>query len=180
MASVGAVDNRGDPLASDQEDLLQRSRSEPLPNRPAFRLGSPTPFPAFRERAVAHSIPATLPFAFERSRSSSPSAKPVSWLERHVGEMVAGAAGNLALALSEFQDRGLTTHTKMAGGDAIFQLFRLRQMMVGTWDFDRIAREHGRAVLRETCGADIDARTIDMLVDAVLEILAKVVRDQLN
>ena len=180
MASVGAVDNRGDPLASDQEDLLQRSRSEPLPNRPAFRLGSPTPFPAFRERAVAHSIPATLPFAFERSRSSSPSAKPVSWLERHVGEMVAGAAGNLALALSEFQDRGVTGRTKKAGGEAIWQLYRLRQSLITDLDFDSIARTHGRAVLRECCGNDITDAFVDLLVDTVLEILAKVTRDQLN
>ena len=33
--------------------------------------------------------------------------------------MVAGAAGVIALALSEFQDRGLTPRTKMAGGEAI-------------------------------------------------------------
>jgi hypothetical protein len=94
--------------------------------------------------------------------------------------MVAGAAGNLALALSEFQDCGLTTHTKMAGGDAIFQLFRLRQMMVGTWDFDRIAREQGVTALRTACDGEIRPEIADMLVDSVIEILRKVTRDQLN
>ena len=94
--------------------------------------------------------------------------------------MVAGAAGNLALALSEFQDRGLTTHTKMAGGDAIFQLFRLQQYMIGTWDFDAIARTHGRAVLCECCGSDVTDDTVDLLVDCTLESLRKVTRDQLH
>lgn len=94
--------------------------------------------------------------------------------------MVAGAAGMIALALSEFQDRGLTTHTKMAGGEAIAALFRLRQYMIGTWDFDRMAREHGVAVLRECCGSDVTDTTVDALVDETLAILAKVVRSNLN
>ena len=107
-------------------------------------------------------------------------AKPVSWIERHVGEMVAGAAGNFALALSEFQDRGVTGGTKMAGGEAIWQLYRLRQALIADLDFDSIARTHGRAVLRECCGRDVTDATVDMLVDSVLDILRKVVRDQLN
>ena len=73
--------------------------------------------------------------------------------------MVVGAAGTIALALSEFQDRGLTTHTKMAGGEAIAKLYKLRQYMIGTWDFDTIARTHGRAVLREACGSDVSTRS---------------------
>ena len=60
--------------------------------------------------------------------TTTATAKPVS------GEMVAGAAGTIALALSEFQDRGLTTSTKMAGGEAIAKLYKLRQYMIGTWD----------------------------------------------
>jgi hypothetical protein len=35
-------------------------------------------------------------------------------------------------------------------------------------------------VLRETCGTDVDARTIDVLVDEVLAILSKVVRAAAN
>ena len=107
-------------------------------------------------------------------------SKPASFLERHVGEMVAGAAGNLALALSEFQDRGVTGGTKKAGGEAIWQLYRLRQSLITDLDFDSIARTHGRAVLRECCGNDITDAFVDLLVDTVLEILAKVTRDQLN
>ena len=101
-------------------------------------------------------------------------------LEAHVGAVVAAAAGAIAAALGEFQEGALTTSTKMAGGNAIFQLFRLRQYMIGRWDFDTIARTHGRAVLRECCGSDITDATVDALVDETLAILAKVVRSQLN
>jgi hypothetical protein len=52
--------------------------------------------------------------------------------------------------------------------------------MIGTWDFDGMARTHGRAVLRECCGTDITDAAVDALVDETLAILAKVVRDQLN
>ena len=107
-------------------------------------------------------------------------SKPVSGLERHVGEMVAGAAGIFALAVSEFQNRRLTTRTKMANGNAIFQLYRLRCYLIGSFDFDTIARTHGRAVLRECCGRDVTDDTVDMLIDSVLEILRKVTHDQLN
>ena len=94
--------------------------------------------------------------------------------------MVAGAAGNLALALSEFQERGVTGGTKKAGGEAIWQLYRLRQSLITDFDFDSIARTHGRAVPRECCGRDVTDATVDMLVDSVLEILRKVTHDQLN
>jgi hypothetical protein len=68
----------------------------------------------------------------------------------------------------------------MAGGDLIAELFRLRQFMVGTWDFDAMARAHGAAVMREACGSDVTPATIDELVTEVLDILRKVVRAQLN
>ena len=126
-----------------------------------------------------HSPDAVTPLSPAPS-SSSATAKPASWLERHVGEMVAGAAGTIALALSEFNDGALTPRTKMQGGDAIAKLYKLRQFMIGTWDFDRIAREHGRAVLRECCGNNVKDATVDALVSEALAILAKVVRDQLN
>ena len=96
--------------------------------------------------------------------------------------MVAGAAGNLALALSEFQDRGVTGGTKKAGGEAIWQLYRLRQSLITdfSFNFDRVAKEHGRAVLREACGRDVTDAFVDVLIDTVLEILRKVTHDQLN
>ena len=77
-----------------------------------------------------HPTPSVIPLA-----TSTATTKPASFLERHVGELVAGAAGTIALALPEFQDRGLTRATKMAGGEAIAQLFKPRQFMMGTWEF---------------------------------------------
>ena len=83
-------------------------------------------------------------------------------------------------ALREYQTGGLTRQTKMAGGDLICELFKLRQFMIADWPFDQIAREHGAMVLRETCGSDVDVKTIDILVDEVLDLLRKVVRSAAN
>jgi hypothetical protein len=86
---------------------------------------------------------------------------------------VAAAAGAIAEALGEFQDGGLTSSTKMQGGELIAQLFRLRQFLIADFpDFDSIARTHGTAALR---ACDVAPATADALVDEV-----KVVRDQLN
>ena len=52
--------------------------------------------------------------------------------------------------------------------------------MIGTWDFDTIARAQGTRVLRECCGRDVKDATVDALVDETLAILAKVVRSNLN
>jgi len=66
-------------------------------------------------------------------------------------------------------------------GDCIAQLYTVRQFLIADFpDFDAIARKHGTLVLRETCGTDVDARTIDVLVDEVLAILSKVVRAAAN
>ena len=54
----------------------------------------------------------------------------------------------------------------------------------GKWplqvDFDSAARVYGEQVLRERCGSDVSAATIDALVAAVIDILGKVVRSQAN
>jgi hypothetical protein len=86
----------------------------------------------------------------------------------------------LAQAFAERQDGGLTRATRTQGGDAIAALFGLRQFMVADWNFDAIVKEHGKLVLREQCGNDISAATIDELVAAVMDILRKVVRSALN
>lgn len=119
--------------------------------------------------------PANTQFAPVRSTAeSSPS------LERHVGELVASAAAAVAEALREFERGKLTGRTKSHGGDLIFELYKLRMFMVGYWDFDRIAVEYGRAVLRETSGSEVDARTIHILVYGVMDILRKVTRAAAN
>ena len=47
-------------------------------------------------------------------------------------------------------------------------------------DFHSAARVYGEQVLRERCGSDVSAATIDALVAAVIDILGKVVRSQAN
>jgi hypothetical protein len=122
-----------------------------------------------------HPTPIVTTHALARS-----AAKPSPTIERYVGELVAAAAGAIVEALHEYRHGGLSPRTKMAGGDLICELFKLRQYMIADWPFDQIAREYGTAALRETCGTDLDARRIDVLVDEVLRLLHKVVRAAVN
>jgi hypothetical protein len=115
--------------------------------------------------------PASLPAA-----SSLPSAL----LLEQVGKLTADAAATAARAWYESQNGGLTTKTKMHGGDQIAQLFGLWQVCAGQVDFYAVARASGIRLLRERYGEDISARTIAALTDTVIEILQKVVRSELN
>lgn len=101
-------------------------------------------------------------------------------IERYVGEMIAAAAVAVAEALREFERGKLSSRTRTAGGDMIFEIYKLRAFMIGTWDFDRIALEYGRKALHEQCGSDADARTIEILIDGVMSILRTVVRAAVN
>src|SRR5262249_58986510 len=68
-------------------------------------------------------------------------------LEHAIGELVAQVAAALAAGLREIQRGKLSSSTKARGGDLIAGLFALRQVMIGTWDFDGICRQHGPAAL---------------------------------
>ena len=118
-----------------------------------------------------HPTAVVTPHASTRTQSSK-----VSSLERYIGLQVAGAAAAVALALGEFEDGGLTSETKMAGADLIAELFRVRQFSLGYWDFDKIAREQGVTALREA--NEMTLATAEKLVDATLNVLAKVTRAQ--
>ena len=108
--------------------------------------------------------------------SLQPSALP---LEQIIGEIAAAAAAGLARALREFQTDGLSFGTKMHVGDLIAQLFELR-FCAGQIDFYAIARAGGARLLQERHGGDLNARTIVVLIDGVLEALRQVVRAELN
>lgn len=112
--------------------------------------------------------------------SPSTTDDPPTSLEHEVGALVAACAAALAAGLREHARGALTARTKARGGDLVAGLFALRQLMIGTWDFDGICREHGAAVLRQTCGSDIDASTIAELIGAVMDILRKVTRAAAN
>jgi hypothetical protein len=105
-------------------------------------------------------------------------AKPSpNTIERHVGEIVAAAACSILKALHEYQNGGLSSRTKMAGGDLLAQLYGLRCFMIDAWDFDAICREHGKLALR---AADFSASTADKLIDEVMILLHKIVRAEAN
>ena len=110
---------------------------------------------------------------------------PFAWqglppsIERCIGELVADACGAIAMALREYQDGGLRAKTKLHGGDLIARLYSLRQYMVGYWDFDAMARTYGKRVLRERYD-DLSDAALDELVSWPLDLLAKVVRSQMN
>jgi len=111
--------------------------------------------------------------------ASSPAKAPApNTLEHLVGCTVAAAAGAIAEALAERQGGGLTPRTRQRGGDLICKLVRLRQLLIVDFpDFDSMARTHGLAALR---ARDVPPTTADVLVDEVLDLLAKISRVALN
>ena len=114
--------------------------------------------------------------------ASLPAASPRSFtqpLEEIIGEIAAGAAVALARALHEFQTDELSFETKMRAGDWIARLFELR-LCAGQTDFYAVARARGARLLQERYGRDVNARTIAVLIDAVIESLQEVVRSELN
>jgi hypothetical protein len=78
--------------------------------------------------------------------------------------------------LREFSNGGL----RVENGELIACLYTPRQVALEEQvDFDSAARVYGEQVLRERCGSDVGAATIE-LVAAVVDILGKVGRAQAN
>jgi hypothetical protein len=128
------------------------------------------------------SSPATTPnlAPTTKSRPASIDKSSAFWLERLIGRNVAAAAAALAEAVAEYQDGGLVPRTKSRAGELIALLFRLQQYAAGILDFNCVAREYGAAALRAACGDELSPRKIDVLIDEVLSILDKVIRENLN
>jgi hypothetical protein len=93
--------------------------------------------------------------------------------------MIVGAcAGTIAEAVGEYQDGRTTGTTKKRGANFIYELYKLREFMLPDFpNFDRIARERGVEAL---VACDVPRGAANICVDAVLEILGNVVRDQLH
>src|SRR5262249_43892845 len=138
----------------------------------ALSLSAPS---SLTPRCAVHptSSDATLPL--EQSRSTAtPILNPI---ERWVGRVTAAAASAILEAMEEFQDRGVSPATKNQIKERFWQLYRIRQLLIPVWDFDAIAREQGVAALR---AADVSPGLAKIAVDAVMETLHKVIRDNLN
>jgi hypothetical protein len=116
--------------------------------------------------------PASLPIA-----SPQPSAPA---LEQVIGEVTANAALAIVRALRH-QNNGLSPRNAASVfGDRVAQLFELQQAYTGRLDFCAAVRIRGAHALQERYGKDINARTIAVLIDAVLEVLRHVVSRELN
>ena len=116
--------------------------------------------------------PASLPAA-----SLQPSALA---LEEIIGEIAAGTALEIARALRYQNDGPSFRNASSAFGDWIARLFALRQVCAGQIDFYAVARARGARLLQQRYGRDINARTIVVLIDGVLESLQHVLRSELN
>ena len=126
------------------------------------------------DHPLASSLVAPAPAISTAVKTTSKSAL----LEAHVGAVVGAAAAALGAAVAESQDGKLTSMTKGQGGQLIYELFRLRQLMIGTFpNFDALAHQCGEETLR-ACG--VPAAAANMLVDEAMKLLEKIVRYQLN
>jgi hypothetical protein len=119
----------------------------------------------------------------EPAPASEPAPAAQTPIEHAIGEAVASAVCAVALGCHEFQNGGLAPATKTAAGDRLAALYHLQQAHAAEIDFDAVAREHGRRVLRTYLDAESyyqrhsqaqgDA-VLDIYLDGALEILAKV------
>jgi hypothetical protein len=147
----------------------------PLASRFRPGLGSVHVLPIAASESVSWNQP---PAITVTPAPASSKADITPTLEHRIGALVAAASIAIAEALDEHRHGALTPRTKTRGGDLICELVRLRQFLIaGLPNFDRVAREHGVAMLR---AADVSPATANVLVDEVMNILHKVVRDNLN
>jgi hypothetical protein len=109
---------------------------------------------------------------------ASPLIAPAQ-LEQVIGEIAAGAAMAIAQALRYQNDGPSFRNAASAFGDWIAQLFELR-LCAGQIDFYAVVRARGAHLLQERYGRDINARTITVLIDAVIEVLQHVARAESN
>jgi hypothetical protein len=151
--------------------FILRASSQPLPAW--IRLGPRPSYCRLRECVVEPTPAITVTPA-----PASSKADITPTLEHRIGALVATAGIAIAEALDEHRHGALSPRTKMRGGDLICELVRLRQFLIaGLPNFDRVAREHGVAMLR---AADVSLATASVLVDEVLDLMHKVTRIALN
>ena len=115
----------------------------------------------------------------ERSRKIQVPPTP---LELRVGKLVALAASALAAAVRDYANGSPTMAPKWRVASLIVELFKLRRLMIDTWDFDRVAHQYGRLALVEACDlvSEAEKALIDELVNSTMEILRKVVLSELH
>jgi hypothetical protein len=97
-------------------------------------------------------------------------------LQLHIGTVVGAVAATIGAALSESQDGKLTALTQGQGGQLIYELYQLRQLLLTSFPhFDDLARQCGIQTLMECAIAPEAAK---FLVDEAMSLLATVVAHQ--
>ena len=124
-----------------------------------------------------HPILAPTVLAPEQSQSTSTATTILTPIESLVGRITAAAACTILEATDEFGDRGLSPATKDQIKERFWTLYRVRQLLVPTWDFDQIARGQGVAALR---AADVAPALAEIAVEETLRVLQLTIRDTLN
>jgi len=120
--------------------------------------------------------------AVENLAPSTPTSPPATTrfarLRVYIGAVVGAAAAAFGAALGESENGGLTEATKVQGGKLLCELFKLRQCIIADFpNFDTLARECGEETLR---ACDVNPATANILVDNVMNILAKITQNRLN
>jgi hypothetical protein len=109
-----------------------------------------------------------------------PDAQQDLAIEKTIGELVATAAGALMQGLAErFEEAPLSCRVKDLCGDAVAQLYVMRQFGFRSCDFDQIARREGKRALRERLAGAPVTPTEEQLSEWIswpLDILSKVVK----
>jgi len=105
--------------------------------------------------------------------------KSAIFLEHHLGALVGATAAMIAEAAGEYENGGLSSEVRGRGGELLWELFKLRNFMIADWpNFYHIAKKRGVEALQAY--DVVNPATANMLVDAALAILDKIVRDEAN
>jgi hypothetical protein len=111
--------------------------------------------------------------------TASPQPSTLS-LEEFIAETTVGAALEIVWALRYQNDGPSFRNAASAFGNRIARLFELQFYAGRQIDVYAVARARGARLLQERHGKDLDARTIAMLVAAVIEALRHAIRMELN
>jgi hypothetical protein len=112
--------------------------------------------------------------------SASTSEDRYRGYQHRVGSMVAALAGTIAYALWERSEGAISEAVKRRACELICELLQFK-MALG--EFDDVARQHGRQVLREYCAVNavpLSETAGDDLIKQALALVTKVVRTKSN
>ena len=94
-------------------------------------------------------------------------------LEAHLGTLVGAIAATIGAAWNELQEGKLTSLTQGQGGELIYELFKLRRILLADFpNFDDLAPQCGVETL---LARGVPSEVAKFLVDETMRLLARVV-----